>query len=58
MSFITRLSQHKNVVLPIAIGSAAIAATLAFSTYKPLSNEASVAFKGDDQWIDLKVSNL
>jgi cytochrome-b5 reductase len=58
MSLITRLTKRKNIVIPIAIGSAAIAATLTFSTYEPLSKKTSVAFKGDDQWVDLKVSTL
>lgn len=55
MSLISRLTSSKFIV-PVAVGTAAVAATLAFSTLRPLANEPAAAFKGDDQWIDLKVS--
>ncbi|CEP21038.1 NADH-cytochrome b5 reductase [Cyberlindnera jadinii] len=54
MSLISRLTSSKFIV-PVAVGTAAVAATLAFSTLRPLANEPAAAFKGDDQWIDLKL---
>lgn len=59
MSFFARLVQNKASRVPIAVGTAAVAATLFYSQLKaPIFNEPSVVFKGDGQWEDLKLTKI
>lgn len=57
MSFLSRFTQHKHAWVPVAVGSVAVAASLYYTTSAraPVANESKVAFKGDDQWTDLKL---
>jgi cytochrome-b5 reductase len=57
MSLLTRFTQNRATWVPVAVGSAAIAASLYYSQIvrAPIANESKVAFKGDDQWTDLKL---
>lgn len=57
-SFLSRFSSQRATWVPIAVGSVAVAASLYYTNANksPLANETPVTFKGDDQWIDLKVS--
>lgn len=58
---LTRLTRTNNKILPIVIGSAAVACSAYYASrfYHPILNESSkTVFKGDDQWIDLKLSHI
>lgn len=57
-SFLSRFTSQRSTWVPIAVGSVAVAASLYYTnaTKAPVANDTPTTFKGDDQWIDLKVS--
>jgi len=57
-SFLSRFANPRSAWIPIAAGSVAVAASFYYTNANksPLANETPVAFKGGDEWIDLKVS--
>lgn len=59
-SFLSRFTSQKSTWVPLAIGSAAIGASLYYTNANksPLANDTPVTFKGGDEWIDLKVSSI
>lgn len=58
---LARLTRTNNKILPIVLGSAAVACSAYYAArfYQPIFNDSSkVVFQGDDKWIDLKISKI
>ncbi|CCH40851.1 NADH-cytochrome b5 reductase 2 [Wickerhamomyces ciferrii] len=57
-SIFSRFASSRTQWVPFAVGGAAVAASLYYSTTAraPVANETPAAFKGDNEWVDLKVN--
>lgn len=55
-----RIARSSNRILPIAIGSTAIAFSAYYATksFQPIMNESKAVFIGDDKWINLSLAQV